>query len=338
MDLTPFGFSKRRDVAIVIGAGATRGASFTTPWTLQKPPLDVDFFRVLRSSPLASHPDAERLLAFVSREFGTLDVRMETFYSQAYLHNQFIGDFSQGKGRRRDYQWSLTYFLRTLPRLFAVSLSGKSCEHHETLVSTLSPTDTLVSFNYDCLLDRALATHGGRKWDPGKGYGFPIGGDLTAWMNHAGKGRYPKQSIRLLKPHGSFNWKSATGGGFELLPDEYARLDKDKLLIVPPLWQKSFDQDPYPQVWLEARRVLSSIRALLVIGYSIPETDVYTQALLRMDIGDLEFFCAVNPDPAARVRVMNALRSAISIGTYVVELDRLEDLARVVGSSMGVVK
>lgn len=129
----------------------------------------------------------------------------------------------------------------------------------------------------------------------------------------------------------SFNWKLSSGGGFELLTDEYARRAEDELLIVPPLWQKSFDQEPYPQVWLEARRVLSSIRALLVVGYSLPETDVYTQALLRMDIGDLEFLCVVNPDSAARSRVTNALRSAISIGTYVVELERLEDLARVVG-------
>jgi hypothetical protein len=49
MDLAAFKYNRRRDVAIVLGAGATRGAHFVTPSTISKPPLDRDFFILLRS-------------------------------------------------------------------------------------------------------------------------------------------------------------------------------------------------------------------------------------------------------------------------------------------------
>ncbi|MGH9894686.1 MAG: hypothetical protein ACREA0_22450, partial [bacterium] len=137
MDLTAFGFERRRDTVLILGAGATRGASFVRPWTLMRPPTDVDFFSLLRSSPIAGRRDAERLLDFVEEEFGSLDVSMERFYSQARLHDQFISEFSSGRGRRRDYMWNLRYFLRLLPRLFGVSLEGTNCEYLDLVASVL---------------------------------------------------------------------------------------------------------------------------------------------------------------------------------------------------------
>ncbi|MGH9894687.1 MAG: hypothetical protein ACREA0_22455, partial [bacterium] len=195
--------------------------------------------------------------------------------------------------------------------------------------------DTVLSFNYDCLMDRSLARVSGRRWNPARGYGFSVTGGLDHWCDHTGRGRIPKGSIRLLKPHGSFNWVRNEADGFDLLADEYAGRRHDALLIVPPLWQKSFDEEPFPTVWVEARRVLSSARALFVVGYSLPETDVYTQALLRMDVGELEFLAIVNPDPEARRRVHNALRSAVTRATHVLELNALENLAQVIAESQG---
>jgi hypothetical protein len=97
MDLKPFNFDRRREVAVVVGAGATRGAHFITPGTVCKPPLDGDFFQLLRSSGLSGH-EVRKLLEFVVREFGSIDVGMETFYSQAYLYDQFLHDVPAGGG------------------------------------------------------------------------------------------------------------------------------------------------------------------------------------------------------------------------------------------------
>ncbi len=329
VDLTPFNFGRRREVAVIVGAGATRGAHFVAPGTVCKPPLDGDFFTLLRSSGLAADPGFHRLLEFVEREFGSLRVGMEAFYSQASLYDRFIRDIPiGGKGRRREYRSNLTYFQRVLPRLFATSLAGQVCRFHEALATVAQPGDCFISFNYDCLLDRAVKAQGGRRWSAATGYGFPVGGDMAAWQDHSGRGRMPTRAVRILKPHGSLNW-GRRNDAINLLPDEYASRAVEELVIVPPLWQKSFDEEPYQTIWQETRRTLSSVKALLVIGYSLPETDVYTQATLRMDVQELDFLCVVNPDKDARDRISRVLRSAITTSTHVVEFEWLRDLAAV---------
>jgi hypothetical protein len=311
-----------------MGAGATRGASFVDSSTVARPPLDGDYFNLLRSSGLAGDQDIRRLLEFVDQEFGGLEIGMEAFYSQVHLHDQFVHDIrGDGRGRLRQYEWNLRYFKRSLPRVFGTSLRGRSCEHHKRLARAIDARDTFVSFNYDCLLDRALVEEAGRRWLPQKSYGFRFSGDLSEWRDHEGRGRFPDTPVRILKPHGSLNWMRTSGGRFSLRRDEYEDRPDDELTIVPPLWQKSFEEEPYPTVWRLARRALSSAKALFVIGYSLPETDVYTQATLRMDVRPLEFLCIVNPDAEARRRILQVLRSAIMPYTHLIELDNLADLA-----------
>lgn len=125
VDLTPFGYEKRRDALILLGAGATRGASFVHAAQVHKPPLDGDFFVQLRASELGHEPDGQRLLGFIEEEFGDLNISMESFYSQVHLHDQFVADLARGKGRRRAYGWAMKYFLRVIPPLFGCSLAGK---------------------------------------------------------------------------------------------------------------------------------------------------------------------------------------------------------------------
>ncbi len=59
IDLEPFELRKRRDAVIVLGAGATRGASFVDEAAFLRPPLDADFFLQLRASDLAQDPDGQ---------------------------------------------------------------------------------------------------------------------------------------------------------------------------------------------------------------------------------------------------------------------------------------
>ncbi|HEY5202724.1 MAG TPA: hypothetical protein VIJ31_17640, partial [Acidothermaceae bacterium] len=125
---------------------------------------------------------------------------------------------------------------------------------------------------------------------------------------------------------GSLNWR-LEDKKISLLSDEYAARPESELVIVPPLWQKSFDDEPYQTVWTRTRKTLSSVKALFVVGYSLPETDVYTQATLRMDVGPLDFLCVVNPDKDARDRIARTLRSAVRASTHYVEFERLADLA-----------
>lgn len=158
-------------------------------------------------------------------------------------------------------------------------------------------------------------------WDSASGYGVDAGDEFEAWRVHTGTGRLPVRPLQLLKLHGSLNWEVSDAGDLALLADEYSARSEDQLCIVPPLWQKSFDAEPFHDIWLTARERLTTTKALLVIGYSLPLTDVYTQALLRIDVQKLDYLLIANPDPAARWRIRRALRSAISISTRVVEIE-----------------
>lgn len=282
--------------------------------SLCAPPMDADFFSVLRSSGLNDRAETRRLLEFVETEFGSLEIRMESFYSQAYLHDQFVADITKGRGRRRRYQLALQHFRSVLPTMFRTAIGEIECDYHRKMAGALDSRDSVISFNYDCLIDRGLSRWAGRKWDPAVGYGFEIRSGLDEWKDHSGRGRPPKQTIRLLKPHGSFNWRLTTKGNVALRKDEYEERDADDLVIVPPLWQKSFETEPYPSIWKQARSILSSTKALFVVGYSMPETDVYTQATLRIDLEELDFLCVVNPDDKARQRVMRTLSGALFPG------------------------
>ena len=334
MNLEPFGVNKRRDTLIVLGAGATRGASFVEPTNVLRPPLDTDFFSQLRASGLADDDDGERLLEFISQEFGDTEVSMEAFYSQVHLHDQFVAGLPTGtRGRRRSYEWAKRRFLRLIPPLYGSAIPDENCRWHDALIDAVDAEDAIISFNYDCVVDRSLRDVGRRRWDPAKGYGVATVGDVAAWRDHTGRGRPYKQGLRLLKLHGSLNWR-LEGGHVRLLADAYGRRADGELCIVPPLWQKSYDDPPFHDLWVTTRRLLATRKALIFIGYSLPTTDVYTQAMLRIDVPELDFLMIVNPDSEARTRIRRVLRSALRPSTRVVELAYIHELGSLLTTSV----
>lgn len=334
MDLSPFGFSKRRAALIVLGAGATRGASFVAESSVLRPPLDADFFLQLRASDFAQEHDRQALLEFVREEFGDSDPSMEAFYSQVYLHDQFVADLPKGKGRRRRYEWAMQRFLRLIPPLFGSAIPDENCRWHDALVAGLDADDAIVSFNYDRVVDRSLRDVAKRKWDPRRGYDVEAGGAVASWMDHSGTGRFVKEGHRLLKLHGSLNWRLGNQQQLQLTEDPYARPEPDEpLCIIPPLWQKSVDEPPFHDLWISSRALLTTRKAVLFIGYSLPPTDVYTQAMLRIDVPNLDFLLIANPDPEARARLKRVLQSALRSGTRVVELDRMSDVGQILSDA-----
>ena len=335
MDLSPFGVELRRSAVIIMGAGATRGASFVKASSVIKPPLDADFFSALRLA--APTDEAQLLLEFIRREFGSFEVGMEAFYSQAFLHDKFSEDIPVSKRTSiTRYAKNLTRFRALLPQVIGASVAQQECTYHDELVASAAANDVFISFNYDCVLDSSLARAAGQRWNPSVGYGFRIRKGLAAWKSYRGENEPRPRTLRLLKLHGSLNWRRGTGEEIVLLGDPYAERDPEELLIIPPLWQKNFDENPYRHVWRRARQYLSSAKSLFVIGYSLPDTDVYTQAMLRIDVTELAFLCIVNPDKGARSRIKTALRSAIDASTYLVELNSLEELFSVFARSPAV--
>ncbi len=203
MNLSSFSLSGgNRKTLVILGAGASRGASYVTDQTLVLPPLDIDFFQQL--SRMNHTEDSRYLLEFIRSEYGhEIGLSMEQFFSEADYTNRFHQELNVDPGPFvKRYQAALSNFMRVLPKMLGQQTTSQECQYHRRLASLLHTQDCVMTFNYDCIIDRALRDQANLRWDPDKqGYGFEVSGG-SYWKRHR-QGRPPKKSIRLLKMHGS---------------------------------------------------------------------------------------------------------------------------------------
>lgn len=164
---------------------------------------------------------------------------------------------------------------------------------------------TLITFNYDPLVECAIAT---RRILTPNNMGEPVAwtellGNVPAWA--PGVTRFmatPVETFRLLKLHGSLNWYWSPGdasgismarrglpGSFGA-PMPYQDVDRRRELpgrvpfVVPPSATKSaYYRNPIVrEVWTQAARALEQAKTVRILGYSLPLTDLtFTGMLAR---------------------------------------------------------
>lgn len=332
MDLSSWKGLKKQRTLIVLGAGASRGASFVHDVSRYeaRPPLDCDFFSELQR--LGRTPETkenvDELLRFVRMEFGLSSaLSMEQFFSQVESTDSFHKEIKINPGRRNEqYQKALEQFYCSLPILFNKSIGNKSCEYHERLVNCLHTNDIILSFNYDCLIDTALRNRAGKRWNPKEGYGFPVQGDVSNWCARRSRGKNAKNSILLLKPHGSLNW-CIDKKRQVILEEKPYDIPSAKDRIIPPTWFKNPRKKPYKSVWESIRREIQGCSALVVIGYSMPSTDLFSRALFKTDLQSIKFLVVANPNHSDRQKFIDLIKDKIGEFAPIVEFDNLKDLA-----------
>lgn len=179
----------------------------------------------------------------------------------------------------------------------------KNLSHYSNLlnrfIQSLTKDDTIITFNYDVLIDDFLNKNG---FLPD--YGIDL--------------QYKKLSekethIPLFKLHGSLNWsicgkcqkpswneydnllkrsKSTKNDDesdelyqlFELTNRRICQTNEkhrriEETLIVPPSWNKH-DYPYIKDLWLKASNNLKNANKIIFIGYSFPQTDIYFKYLL----------------------------------------------------------
>jgi hypothetical protein len=234
---------------------------------------------------------------------------MEAVFVELEGAAEFHEEFHVSRGRiLREPRRTIDHFYRVLPAVLARSITA-SCAHHELLASFLESGDAVISFNYDCLMDEALKSDGGKRWNPHTGYGFQAASGAKAWKQWVG-GPDVVRPIRLLKLHGSLNW-DRRGDDVHLLDKPYDR-DSAAGAIVPPLGRKPVSLEPYASAWRAARKAVRRAERLIVIGYSLPPADHLVRALFRADIDNerLEEMIVVDPDPQVADRFLRLLTRA----------------------------
>ena len=168
-----------RKTVFILGAGATRGA-FPHARVKRKKivaPLNGDFFDVAKSFAYAKGNEGfrqryDRIRKVFQEEFptrGHWPIPMETAFSLLYVSKDFPGIFARrGRLRQAGTRQEIEDFLKlTFGILTAIEAEVSGQNHYIELVSRLEPGDTILTLNYDTLLDSALVDAG---WDPAKGY------------------------------------------------------------------------------------------------------------------------------------------------------------------------
>jgi hypothetical protein len=331
----------------VLGAGATRGASFVDP--IRKaclPPLDTDFYSQLQRIRNKKHGKIiEEVIQDTVDLFGVnFNVTMETVFTTL----EHILRMVQTTGESRDFKHDqISKKQGRLMQAIAATLEealcpegqkGAECAYHAKLVESLKPKDEIISFNYDCLIDETLKRSTGQIWNARCGYGFNLGrggANLSGdeyWMPESPASK--SNSIKLYKLHGSlhFHQEKRDQEKVKLKQRPYTtQFGNLRFTIIPPESNKRYEEGIFKRLWYQAGQALHRASALVVIGYSFPISDLHATALFRVSTkrDELKSLVIVNPDREARRRSRDVLRRGLSNKTKVLVFDTFKEFAAV---------
>jgi len=156
----------------------------------------------------------------------------------------------------------------------------------DKLFSKVQPGDTIISFNYDILVEQAL--WGKRIWDPRDGYKI---GKIHS-HEKIGSSDYRESKVTVFKPHGSINWGASNGNHIEIYTTHPFTNEPlfDGLNVRSerpiPRWKYSFNPHLVIPTFMKTARcgwefqiirhalkALSQAKEIFIIGYSLPEAD-----------------------------------------------------------------
>jgi hypothetical protein len=281
-------------IVLLFGAGATRGALRASA---VPPPLDADFFEI--AGQIKGHGTpilARSVLGDVWRLYGKVSgVGLETYYRDIETRAQ-ISRFAKSANKPKDWQKRKENLEELIRRVIIhTTCKSKSSGHlvplqsqsHTKILAKLGPKDSVLTFNYDLLIEESFQTSGA--WTPVGGYGGGVhgvsGGWSKNWLKDRNLTKKDHAKVRILKLHGSINWTTYKTGHIRLKDRAFvARTRNNSVVfetvsILPPGWNKRIDRNPYKQLWREARLKLEMCKTIAIVGYSLPEADLLAKAL-----------------------------------------------------------
>jgi hypothetical protein len=236
--------------------------------------------------------DIERVLSFLSTP--SLEHRTTRREHRSILYDELVeiivgvlSDASKSEAESQEVR-------KTYDR-FAAHLSSK-----ET---------TVITFNYDLLIDNLLMQTG--QWHRYDGYGvnIPMVDDAMPTPRHTfirqPTPRLTLANVSLLKLHGSINWGTPTihdhtetiyqipvGEGISM-DDFVVQTDLGspftlyfKPVIIPPILDKTFwlRHPAFKVLWNMAMEAIDDADSITFIGYSLPVTDFMAEFMFRQAI------------------------------------------------------
>lgn len=232
----------------------------------------------------------------------------------------------------------------------------QGCVLHQALLNWLQPVDTIITLNYDLIIENTTLNLLGKR----RGYssnppdrletvGSLIGNDQFYGGTVPGLLPRETESGFLLKLHGSLDWLycptvgcpnhirlfaarlSILGEGQE--PGRPCRLCGNRLqmFLIPPVATKRIDDTGrLALLWNLALRALRDADRIVVAGVSFAATDLELKWLLRAATlarpSTPHIVCVVNPDSHARARTSALLtHPEATLVSYATIRDLIED-------------
>ena len=218
---------------------------------------------------------------------------METAFSLLYISKDFPKIFSGAAGRPRQAgsRAEIEDFLRlTFSLLNTIAAGANQNNLYARLVSKLEPQDTIITLNYDTVLDSALLSKG---WNPTSGYGLTGGPQKFKWKMPRPPLSPQLTNVKLLKLHGSLNW--LVGGSYSEIQKVFAAKPSRVILsqspgsnetggfirqIIPPIYGKFFQHSHWQSFWHAAYDSVVDADMIVVIGCSLIDSDFHLTGIL----------------------------------------------------------
>jgi hypothetical protein len=333
---------------VVLGAGATRGAEWVEPTSACLPPLNADFFTQLQRIQSTKHQGVvSDILRDVVGLYGpNFSLTLEQYFTQLETMVE-MSELVDLKAPRYTRERLGNMKLRLLLGVSAVleesadvvKVTSEACKnpcgYHRALVEAMSPRDTIISFNYDCVIDHALKTAGAEKWSAQYGYGFNEPHRLVGFekWNAPDAPERENASVNLLKLHGSLNFFPfpEDGGEIRLRERPYRQTGNEVYEIIPPEFAKRIDRPEFQTLWRRAERAVRLAKKVTLIGFSFTPTDTHVDSFFRTALAGntkLEEVIIVNPSQNDRRRIRSVFGTQLSRGKVrVVQFDYLSEFA-----------
>lgn len=188
--------------------------------------------------------------------------------------------------------------------VYAGLLSGAACNNGPYA------KNTIITFNYDMVLEESLKQWGEKVW-----YGFDPDDVELDDLEHYSPTK-TEETISIFKIHGSINWTHPED------PERLVRVCgsysdivalKKPVILVPPTWKKGMTGG-LNTVWNEAVDALSKATRIVIIGFSLPATDIHIKYLLAAGLQEnisLRNIYCFNPAEQVKANLFEVLRTEL---------------------------
>lgn len=295
----------RTALTLVLGAGASRGVSYAYKGG-NPSPLDSDFFDLLQR--LKPTGDDKLAVESVIDQVRALPrdcwKSMERAFYSLHLRALMANALSEQPVSPSGADTVVAEFARCIQASLRTAHGKLKCANHKKMLETLGPNDTVISFNYDLVPERAI-----RVLAQARSINF--GPFLYGLANRENAQELPL----ILKLHGSSNWKMVADGENEQIEVRmkawsdfdgkpgYRAHQGDTFPILLPFWDKRIEKTPWLPIWQLAFKRLHLTKYLVVWGYSLPTTDVKAQQLFSLGLPDSDVhLCVIDPLQSTRDR------------------------------------